>query len=99
MSLFHRSKHPLSFTGGHVTCQICGSTYAHRDNLVKHMKVHSGQTRCPRCHQTYGGMYNLRRHMMNKHGMSKEEVDMVTNKRLSTQLLNFDLQGSSAERD
>ena len=77
---FHRSQHPVPFTGGHVTCHVCGATYANRNSLAKHMKMHSGQTLCPHCHQAFAGMYTLRRHMVSKHGMSREEVDMVTNK-------------------
>ena len=78
LSLFHRCQHPVLFTGGYATCQICGAAYASRDSLVKHMKMHSGETRCPHCHLRYARMYHLRQHMMAVHGMSKEEVARVT---------------------
>ena len=80
---FHFAQRPVPFADGYATCPICGSRYAQRYNLVRHMKKHSGLTRCPCCHQEFSVMGGLRRHMIRTHDMSKQDVDRITNKRCS----------------
>ena len=48
------------------------------------MKKHQGQTKCSVCQHEFSAVYNLRRHLVMKHGMSRLEVDRMTNKRLNT---------------
>ena len=67
-----------------ASCPVCGVTYYHRRTLREHMKRHSGETRCPVCYQEFGMKNSVRRHMVIKHGMSKEAVDRLTNRRLRT---------------
>ena len=71
----------LLFAADAAVCQICGARYSQRSTLWQHLKKHFGQTRCLVCHKEYQAMRNLRRHMVTNHGMSKEEVDRITNKR------------------
>ena len=48
------------------------------------MKKHKGQTRCPICGLELGVVRTMRVHMVKVHGMSRQEVDRVTNKRMTT---------------
>ena len=48
------------------------------------MKKHQGQTRCPICLKEFSDIHNMRVHMTTLHGMSKQEVNRVTNKRKTT---------------
>ena len=64
--------------------------------MKSHMKKHRGQTRCPICHQEFSVVNYLRRHMVNKHGMSREEVDRMTNKRKTTKEILAQLTERSA---
>ena len=60
---------------------MCGTGYHHRRTLHEHMKKHKGQTRCPVCQMEFSVMFAMRRHMVQRHGMTKDEVDRITNKR------------------
>ena len=74
---------PLSVSAGQgpCICPVCGASYTYRRGLSEHMKKHTGKTTCPLCQQTFGMLYHMRRHMVNKHGMAKEDVAKITNKR------------------
>ena len=68
---------------GDLSCPVCGVSYSHHRSLFEHMKKHRGETRCPVCGQEFARKLNMRQHMVARHGMSRQEVDRVTNKRLT----------------
>ena len=57
--------------------------YAYRRNLTEHLKKHTGKTTCPLCQQAFAMVANMRRHMVNTHGLARDEVDRITNKRIA----------------
>ncbi|CAL1276811.1 unnamed protein product, partial [Larinioides sclopetarius] len=48
-----------------VNCPLCRSTFKHKDDLNRHLKVHSGQKpfACPKCDWKFSLNSNLRRHL------------------------------------
>ncbi|XP_043244804.1 zinc finger and BTB domain-containing protein 17-like isoform X18 [Amphibalanus amphitrite] len=70
-----------SQAAGPFSCSICYKSYAHRTTLTNHLKSHSGSTDCPICNKTYATLKTLRRHLVDMHDKSREEVNLITNKR------------------
>ncbi|XP_043211366.1 broad-complex core protein isoforms 1/2/3/4/5-like isoform X3 [Amphibalanus amphitrite] len=58
-------------------CDICGSSYKHRESLYHHRKKHLGLTKCPVCGKVCSIVADLRRHMEVAHQLSSEDVRRI----------------------
>ncbi|XP_043240053.1 protein tramtrack, beta isoform-like isoform X5 [Amphibalanus amphitrite] len=86
---------------GPFQCSFCGLQYSRRRNFTEHLKKHTGATTCSICNQSFARTYNLRLHMAKTHGLAREEVDRMTNKRpymqnTSSSVVNYGVPGGSS---
>ncbi|KAF0297777.1 Broad-complex core protein isoforms 1/2/3/4/5 [Amphibalanus amphitrite] len=70
-------RHIRNAHGQHLVCDICGSSYKHRESLYHHRKKHLGLTKCPVCGKVCSIVADLRRHMEVAHQLSSEDVRRI----------------------
>ncbi|XP_037083923.1 zinc finger protein 408-like [Pollicipes pollicipes] len=64
-------------TANRNVCDVCGSSYKHRESLYHHKKKHLGLTKCPVCGKVCSIVADLRRHMEVAHQLSSEDVRKI----------------------
>ncbi|XP_059487807.1 zinc finger and BTB domain-containing protein 17-like isoform X5 [Neocloeon triangulifer] len=65
-------------------CNVCGSSYAYHNDLVKHMAMHEGRTKCKQCNRIFSRETGLLHHL--KSGVCKGKIIRIkarTSKRTS----------------
>ena len=58
-------------SGTETTCYLCNKTFIQKNDLVRHLRVHTGEKpfACPVCHQRFTVKGNMKKHMRQLHGV------------------------------